>query len=144
MEIEGQKEKDTYFFFEIMDTKGPHTCFNKSILQDHLNLDSKHIVEIIINLIAMDPTVSEKVLMAAVVNEVGYTPTRKKIRDGRKIASEKVYGSWKESYQELPLLMNVLNIVNPGTYVCWHFKEHDLRQPISEVSSRIQIHYMTF
>ncbi|KAL8103797.1 hypothetical protein AgCh_028121 [Apium graveolens] len=66
--------------FEIMKIEGPHTCLNQSITQDHCNLSSSHIVEIIINLLAVDPNISEKVLTAAVVKEVGYTPSEKKLK----------------------------------------------------------------
>ncbi|KAK1381944.1 SWIM-type domain-containing protein [Heracleum sosnowskyi] len=120
-------------YFEIMDTKGPHTCVNQAISQDHRNLSSSHIAEIIMNLVAVDPTVSEKVLEAAVVKEVGYKPSSKKLRDGKKIASQKVYGSWEQSYQDLPLLMNVIQKVNHGMHVDWYFKEHGLREPILKV-----------
>ncbi|KAK1400211.1 hypothetical protein POM88_010074 [Heracleum sosnowskyi] len=64
--------------------------------------------------------------MATVGKEVGYTPTRKKIRDARKIASLNLYGSWEKSYQELPSFLNVLQNTNNGTCVDWYFKEYDL------------------
>ncbi|KAK1394874.1 MULE domain-containing protein [Heracleum sosnowskyi] len=88
---------------------------------------------IVIDLIVVDPGVSEKVLEAIIVKEVGYVPTRKKIRDGKKIATMKFYGSWEQSYQKLPLLMNVLQIVNRGMCVDWYFKEHGLGGHIPEV-----------
>ncbi|KAK1366066.1 MULE domain-containing protein [Heracleum sosnowskyi] len=97
-----------------METKGPHTCINHSISQDHSNLDSSHIATIIIDLIVADPAVSEKVLEVVIVKEVGYVPSRKRIRDGKKIATMKIYGSWEQSYEELPHFMNVLQTVNRG------------------------------
>lgn len=120
-------------YFEIMETKGPHTCQNQFVSQDHGNLSSSYIAEIIINLVAADPTVSEKVLMAAIVREVGYTPSSKKVRDGKKIAMQKLYGAFDTSYQELPHLMAVLQTVNQGTHVDWYFKEHDQQGPLPKV-----------
>lgn len=118
-----------------METKGPNTCINHSTSQDRSNLDSSHITVIIIDLIAVNSAISEKVLEAVIVKEVGYVTTRKKIRDGKKIATMKIYGSWEQSYQELPHLMNVLQTINPGTCVDSYFKEHDLGGHILEVLS---------
>lgn len=81
----------------------------------------------------MDPAVSEKVLTAAIVNEVGYTPSENKVRDGKKIATMKLYGSWEQSYKDLLMFLNALQAYNPSTRVDWYFKEHDLKMPIHEV-----------
>lgn len=42
------RKRNAHNFFEIIDTKGPHTCFNQLISQDHRNIDSSHIAEIIV------------------------------------------------------------------------------------------------
>ncbi|XP_074342179.1 uncharacterized protein LOC141679626 [Apium graveolens] len=76
--LRGRKRK-LHDHFEFMDTKGPHTCVNQAISQDHFNLSSSYITEMIMDLVAADPTVSEKVLMAAIVKDVGYKPSSKKI-----------------------------------------------------------------
>ncbi|KAK1388475.1 hypothetical protein POM88_016653 [Heracleum sosnowskyi] len=127
------RKRTTHNFFEIMDTNGPHNCLNQLISQDHRNLNCSNIAEIITSLIAADPSVSDKVLLSTILKEYGYTPSKKKLRDARRIATNSVYGSWEQSYQKLPLFLNALQRSNPGTYVDWYFKEHDLGQPISEV-----------
>lgn len=43
------RKRKFHNFFEIMKTEGPHTCLKKSITQDHRNLSSSLIAEIIIN-----------------------------------------------------------------------------------------------
>lgn len=132
------RKRKSHNFFEIMEIKGPHTCINHSISQDHPNLDASHIADIIIDLLAADPNVSEKVLVAAITKEVGYVPTRKKVRDGKKIATMKIYGSWEQSYQELSLLMSVLQSMGIGA-VSWYFKEHDLGGPLPQVCNLLKL-----
>ena len=109
------RKRTTHGCFEIMSTKGPHTCLNQYISQDHRNLNSSNIAQVITSLIAVDPSVSDKVLVSTIHNAFGYTPLKKKIRDARRIASDIVYGTWEESYQKLPIFLNTVQIFNPGT-----------------------------
>lgn len=97
-------------------------------------MNCSNIIAIINSLIAADPSVSNKVLVSTIMKEFGYTLSKKKVSDARWIATNTVYGSWEQSYLKLPLFLNALHISNPGTRIDWHFKEHDLRQRISEVS----------
>ncbi|XP_074342389.1 uncharacterized protein LOC141679929 [Apium graveolens] len=99
-----------------METKGPHTCVNPNISQDHYNLSSANIAHVITTQIAADPSVSEKVLEAIVVSHFGYRPSRRKIRHAREM-TEKLYSSLLKS----PMIFD------------WYFKEHDLGEPIAEV-----------
>ncbi|XP_074340497.1 uncharacterized protein LOC141678147 [Apium graveolens] len=46
----------------------------------------------------------------------------------------KLYGSWEQSYSQLPIFLNALQVFNPGTRVDWYFKEQDLKMPILEVA----------
>lgn len=89
------RKKKMHGFFEIMETKGPHTCLSQSISQDHCNLNSSNMARVITSLIAADPSVSHKVLLATIIQEFKYTPSMKKVRDARKIVSKIVYGSWE-------------------------------------------------
>lgn len=111
--------------FEIMEASGPHTCMSTSITQDHHNLNSSDIVQVIKAQIVADPTIKEKVLLATVKNVFGYEPSRKKIRNTRKLAMDEVFGSWEGSYEDLPHLMEALQSFNVGTKVDWFFKEEE-------------------
>ncbi|XP_074356606.1 uncharacterized protein LOC141696334 [Apium graveolens] len=111
--------------FQIMKTFGPHTCMSTTITQDHHNLSSYDIVEIIKEQIVVDPRIKEKVLMATEKSMFGYLPGRKKIRNTKKFVIDEVHGSWEGSYEDLPYLMEALQSFNVGTKVDWLFKESE-------------------
>ncbi|KAL8122031.1 hypothetical protein AgCh_018677 [Apium graveolens] len=89
--LRGRKRK-LHDHFEIMDIKGPYTCVNRAISQDHLNLSSSYIAEMIMDLVTVDPTVSENVLITAIVKEIGYKPSSKKYL---KIDGTHLYGKYR-------------------------------------------------
>ncbi|XP_074352751.1 uncharacterized protein LOC141691899 [Apium graveolens] len=106
-----------------METSGPHTCLRTTVTQDHPNLTSHYILELIKDQIVVDPTVKEKVLMVTVKSIFGYQPGRKKIRDAKKLAMDEEHDSWEGSYEDLPFLMEVLQCFNVGSKIDWVFKE---------------------
>ncbi|XP_074346411.1 uncharacterized protein LOC141685193 [Apium graveolens] len=109
--------------FQIMKTSGPHTCMSTAITQDHRNLSSYDIVEIIKEQIVANPRIKEKVLMTTTKSMFGYLPGRKKIRNAKKLVMDEVHGSWEGSYKDLPYLMEALQSFNVGIKVDWLFKE---------------------
>ncbi|KAK1401531.1 hypothetical protein POM88_001136 [Heracleum sosnowskyi] len=127
------RKRTIHNFFEIMETKGTHTCLNPNMTQDHYNLNSSNIAHVFSTQIAADPSVSEKVLEATVVSHFGYKPSRRKIRHAREITEKALFKSSEESYEYLPKFMNALQSFNHGTFVDWYFKEHDLGDLIGEV-----------
>ncbi|KAK1362181.1 hypothetical protein POM88_046655 [Heracleum sosnowskyi] len=127
------RKRTIHNFFEIMEIKVTHTCLNPNITQDHYNLNSSNIAHVFSTQIAVDPSVSEKVLEATTVSHFGYKPSRKKIRHAREITEKTLFKSSEESYEYLPKFMNALQSFNHGTFVDWYFKEHDLGEPIGEV-----------
>ncbi|XP_049405378.1 uncharacterized protein LOC125868848 [Solanum stenotomum] len=76
-----------------------HTCDMGTCRDGHFNLD----VEIIANVLRVD---------------IEKTPRRKAYLD-RKRAFEKVYGTWEDSFAELPRFMEALKHFNLGTIVEW-------------------------
>lgn len=120
------RKRRKHHFFEVMEARGPYTCLNPNISQDHCNLNSSNIAQVISTQIAADPNVSEKVLMATTVSHFGYKPSRGKIRFARQKSEKQLFKSSEESYQYLPFFMNAVQSFNHGTFVDWHFKEHDL------------------
>ncbi|XP_074342587.1 uncharacterized protein LOC141680192 [Apium graveolens] len=127
------RKRKMHHFFEIMEANGPHTCLNPNISQDHCNLNASNIAHIITSQIVADPNVSDKVLMATSVGHFSYKPSRGKIRYAKEKSVKQLFKSSEESYQYLPIFMNAIQSFNHGTYVDWHFKEHDLGLPIDEV-----------
>ncbi|KAK1387491.1 hypothetical protein POM88_015669 [Heracleum sosnowskyi] len=128
------RKRKSHNYFEIMETKGPHTCLNPNMKHDHCNLKSSNIAQVIVIQIVADPGVSDKVSEATFVSHFGYRPSRRKIRHVRKKLEKKLFKSFEESYEYLPFFMNALQSFNHGTHVDWHFKEHDLGLPIAEVA----------
>ncbi|XP_074351961.1 uncharacterized protein LOC141691117 [Apium graveolens] len=122
--------------FQIMETSGPRTCLRTTVTQDHPNLTSYDILEIVKDQIVVDPMVKEKVLMATVKSIFGYQPGRKKIRDAKKLAMDEEHGSWEGSYEDLPFLMEAFQCFNVGTKVDWFFKEDEMedRGSLEEVT----------
>ncbi|XP_074328472.1 uncharacterized protein LOC141666382 [Apium graveolens] len=112
--------------FQIMETSGPHTCLRTTVTQDHPNLTSHDILELVKDQIVVDPMVKEKMLMATVKSIFGYQPGRKKIRDAKKLAMDEEHGSWEGSYEDLPFFMEALQCFNVGTKVDWVFKEDEM------------------
>ncbi|XP_074346177.1 uncharacterized protein LOC141684944 [Apium graveolens] len=127
------RKRAIHNFFEIMETKGPHTCVNPNISHDHCNLSSSNIAHVISTQIAADLSVSEKVLEATSMSHFGYRPSRRKIRHAREMTKKAIFKSYEESYEYLPKFMNPLLSFNHGTVVDWYFKEHDLGEPIAGV-----------
>ncbi|XP_074347637.1 uncharacterized protein LOC141686503 [Apium graveolens] len=109
-----------------METSAPHTCLRIIVTQDHPNLTSHDILELVKDQIVVDPMVKEKVLMATVKSIFGYQPGRKKIRDAKKLAMDEEHGSWECSYEDLPFLMEAFQCFNMGTKVDWFFKEDEI------------------
>ncbi|KAL8144849.1 hypothetical protein AgCh_003170 [Apium graveolens] len=62
---------------EIKVVKSDSVTWEVAISQNHLKYS--YIADMVMDLVAADPTVSEKVLMAAIVKEVGYKPSSKKV-----------------------------------------------------------------
>ncbi|KAL8146023.1 hypothetical protein AgCh_003962 [Apium graveolens] len=125
--------------FQIMETSGPHTCLRTTVTQDHPNLTSYDILELVKDQIVVDPMVKEKVLMATVKSIFGYQPGRKKIGDVKKLAMDEEHGSWECSYEDLPFLMEAFQCFNVGTKVDCFFKEDEM-----EDRGSLEIYYVLF
>ncbi|XP_076912229.1 uncharacterized protein LOC143570470 [Bidens hawaiensis] len=105
--------------FDITKYTGPHTCLHSNITQDHPHLDASLIAQEIQHLIKEQPSISISALSAEVVNNIGYTPSYKKVWVAKQKAIEHVFGDWDESYLTLPKFMEALQKFNPGTIVEW-------------------------
>ncbi|XP_074351309.1 uncharacterized protein LOC141690402 [Apium graveolens] len=108
--------------FQIMESSGPRKCLCTTVTQDHPNLTSHDILELVKDQIVVDPTVKEKVLMAMVKSIFGYQSGRKKIRDAKKLEMD-------EEHEALQYFI-------VGTKVDWVFKEDEMedRGSLEEVT----------
>nr|KAJ0192504.1 hypothetical protein LSAT_V11C800449040 [Lactuca sativa] len=74
--------------FEITTYTGPHTCLHYKLSQDHPNLDASLIAMETRHLIKEQPSISIPALRAEIVENLGYTPSYKKVWVGKQKATE--------------------------------------------------------
>ncbi|XP_073224922.1 uncharacterized protein [Cicer arietinum] len=97
--------------------KGPYTCTNSSMSQDHTKLDSNIICESIKSLLKVDPSIKVKVTIAHIRERYNYTITYRKAWMAKNKAIETIYGNWEKSYNDLPRWLLTMQKFLPGTNV---------------------------
>ena len=70
--------------------------------------------------------VRAKDLQLTILKEFGYNVHIKRIQETKQKVIEQVYGSWEDSYAELPHLLNAIGEVNPVTKVEWRIVASDI------------------
>ena len=93
--------KDTSFFV-INKYKGPHTCVNPCLNQDHQQLDSNLVADHIKAIIKAQFTLSIVVIQATIMEKFGYEISYKKALVGKHKALTILSGDFHKSYVELP------------------------------------------
>ena len=83
--------KDTGMF-RITKYKGPHTCVNLCINQDHSQLDSNFVFEYIETLVKAEMTITVAVIQAIVVQQFGYQISYQKAMKAKKKAMTRFFG----------------------------------------------------
>ncbi|CAI9272226.1 unnamed protein product [Lactuca saligna] len=117
-ELHASKRKRSGYF-EITTYTGLHTCLHYKLSQDHPNLDASLIAMETRHLIKEQPSISIPALRAEIVENLGYTPSYKKVWVGKQKAIEHVFGNWEEFYVALPKYLGALQKFNPETIVEW-------------------------
>ena len=116
--------KDTCLFV-INKYKGPHTCINRCMNQDHHQLDSNLVVAHIKAIIKAQFTLFVVAIQANVMEKWGYEISYKKGLDGKHKALRHLFGDFYQSYTELPRLFLALEQANLGCVVIWKtFYDH--------------------
>ncbi|RYQ99119.1 hypothetical protein Ahy_B07g086988 [Arachis hypogaea] len=82
---------------------GSHTSTKATISQDHSKLDSNTIAEAIKPLVEADPSIKVKSIIAKVQSKFNYTISYRKAWLAKKKLVEKIFESWKASYETLPI-----------------------------------------
>ncbi|OIW03671.1 hypothetical protein TanjilG_30735 [Lupinus angustifolius] len=80
------------------------------VSQDHSKLNSSFILDLIVNLVSANPSISVKAVVKEVVSHFDYTVTYRKAWTAKQMA-------YNELYNELPRWMNALQYFSPGTIV---------------------------
>ncbi|KAH0732976.1 hypothetical protein KY289_004164 [Solanum tuberosum] len=101
-----------------------HTRDTSTCRDEHFNLD----VEMIANVLRVDiektPRFSIKDCQTTVLKAYDISISRRKTYLGRKRDFERVYGTWEDSFAELPRFMEALKHFNPRTIVEWKTEWH--------------------
>ncbi|XP_072090453.1 uncharacterized protein [Arachis hypogaea] len=90
------------------------------LIRDHSKLDSITIAEAIKPLVEADPSLKVKSVIAEVQSKFNYTVSYRKAWLAKQRAVEKIFGSWKASYEALPIWFEAMCHKEPSTVV--HFE----------------------
>ncbi|KAH0662532.1 hypothetical protein KY284_027463 [Solanum tuberosum] len=96
-----------------------HTCDMGTCRNGHFNLDVEMIANVLRVNIEKTPRFPIKDCQTTVHKAYGILISRRKAYLGLKCAFEKVYGTWEDSFAELPRFMGALKHFNPRTIVEW-------------------------
>ncbi|KAL6318599.1 hypothetical protein AAG906_000677 [Vitis piasezkii] len=107
--------KDTGMF-RITKYKGPHTCVNPCINQDHSQLDSSFVSKYIETLVKAKMTITV-VAIQVVMEQFGYQISYQKAMKAKRKAMTQLFGDWYKSYAELPRFFLALEQSNWMHYV---------------------------
>ena len=99
--------------FRITKYKGPHTCVNLCINQDHSQLDSSFVSGYIRTLVQTKMTITIAAIQAVVAEQFGYRISYKKSMKAKRKAMTRLFGDWYKSYVELSRFFLALEQLNP-------------------------------
>ena len=108
--------KDTCLFV-INKYKGPHTCVNPYLIQDHHQLDSNVVAAHIKVIIKAQFTLTMTAIQASVIEKWGYEISYKKVLDGKHKTLRQLFGDFSQSYTQLSRLFLAIEQANPGCVV---------------------------
>ena len=98
----------------------PHSCHASMTRKDHRQLTAAMVAQVIAD--ALPKNLEMKIeTVRSLVRKVypGVTPSYNKLWRGRELAISHMFGSWEESYEMLPLLLNSMQSANPNMKVCF-------------------------
>ena len=126
--------KDTTMF-KITKYMSPHTCVNPCINQDHSQLDSSFVSELVETLVKAQMTITVAAIQAVVVEQFGYHISYQKAMKAKRKAMARLFGDWYKSYAELPRFFLALEQSNPGCIV--YTKTIPGNKPNEEICHRV-------
>ena len=91
----------------------------RGIDQDHPCLDQTFLSKMFQGQIKNKPDVKVSSLQQQIEETYSYIVSERKVWLAKTIAIANVYGSWEDSYNELPRLLIAIQRQNPGTRVYW-------------------------
>ena len=104
--------KDTSFF-TINKYKGPHTCVNSCLNQDHQQLDFNLVDDHIKTMIKAQFTLSVAAIQATIMEKFGYEISYKKALVGKHKTLTMLFRDFHKSYAEPPQFFMALVLTRP-------------------------------
>ena len=126
--------KDTTIF-KITKYLSPHTCVNPCINQDHSQMDSSFVSELVETLVKAQMTITVATIQVVVVEQFGYHISYQKAMKAKRKAMARLFGDWYKSYAELPRFFLALKQSNPGCIV--YTKTIPGNKPNEEIFHRV-------
>ncbi|XP_020102619.1 uncharacterized protein LOC109720138 [Ananas comosus] len=102
-------------FFKVKTYKGPHTCLVPILNTRHRNCTSSFICQFILPTLKARLTMSPMEIQARVQSELHVSISYSKAWRAQNKALQIIYGSWEQSYCDLPRYFSMLESTNPGT-----------------------------
>ncbi|GAU43784.1 hypothetical protein TSUD_378090 [Trifolium subterraneum] len=96
---------------------GSHECGPLALSHDHRKLDSNVICHSIESLVRNDLSIKVNDIIAHIKEKFNGTITSRKAWIVKNKAIEKIYGTWQQSYHDLPQWLMVMRSYLPGTIV---------------------------
>lgn len=94
-----------------------HTCQLSEPLRQHRNVTFAYVANLITHLVETNVSVSPKMMMSEVINQVGYPVSYSKVRRAKQKVIETMYIIYEEAYNLVPRLLHQIAESNPGTYI---------------------------
>uniref|UniRef100_A0A0A9DJV3 MULE transposase domain-containing protein n=1 Tax=Arundo donax TaxID=35708 RepID=A0A0A9DJV3_ARUDO len=94
-----------------------HSCSLKSTLLKHRNMTAKYVADYLYYEIVHKTGMSPFAIMHAIENRLGYEITYDMAWRAKQKALERRFGTYKDSYHNLPFLLEVMQSRNPGTII---------------------------
>ncbi|XP_057962124.1 uncharacterized protein LOC131153693 [Malania oleifera] len=116
-------QRKKHGLFEITQYRGPHTCINETLSQDHPQLKSTLVANEVVEIIKSDAGASIAALQTHLRSKYQYHVSYRKVWLGKQRAVARVFGDWDISNQLLPKWMHAMCEINPGTKVKWAWTE---------------------
>ena len=106
-----------YDLYWVVRTVVPHNCVRDGVLEAHRNLTSALIASLLYREIVENVSIETKFIQTYVRNKYQYNISYAKAWRAKQKALEMRFGSFLDSYHNLPALLCTLQGRNPGTHV---------------------------
>ena len=102
--------KDTTIF-KITKYTSSHTCVDPCINQDHSQLDSSFVFELLETLVKAQMTITFSTIQAIVVIQCGYHISYQKAMKAKRKTMTRLFDDWYKSYAELPHFFSCFGVI---------------------------------